>query len=475
MTIGERIFKYRKQASLSQEELAYKMNVTRQSVSLWETDQTMPSLESLMMLSKIFKVSLDELCCTSEKDGETAFPHTSEKEECLACAQTIYTPKLVKHINLISLKKFYIIYITALIMSVFWGIGIMLSDTDNTLLVIPIFFVILFAVSLIRVSLLLKKRTAEFLGLCPDGVVTVKLFKDYFEVKITSDNIDSKTTILYNEIKKVINAEKYILIYYGNKVVPIEKNLPDINYDLILKMVNVPNVGTAATQKRQIKVLLLAMFVLSLLSIFVALVSVTICISLSPLPDFPYSMVEYMWVFFIFIPLPLASAVLGIIFYEKKYKCKKNIIAGFIMCVLLFIYGSFTFIFKDSSIHDFEYVYELEQTISIDLPDSGYISRTINKDSTIKSYAMIKFDDADEIFDIVSTDGRFDSDMSFIPANFIDSYYTVITSGYHYFMLFDITSNKVNVIPTSQSEGHRFIFIAYHIDKNILSVLDFVK
>ena len=53
MTLGERILKYRKKAGISQEELADKLNVTRQSISLWETDQTIPTIDNLITLSNI--------------------------------------------------------------------------------------------------------------------------------------------------------------------------------------------------------------------------------------------------------------------------------------------------------------------------------------------------------------------------------------------------------------------------------------
>ena len=56
MDRGSKILGYRKKAGLSQEELGYKLNVTRQSVSLWETNQAQPSLENLIALSKIFNI-----------------------------------------------------------------------------------------------------------------------------------------------------------------------------------------------------------------------------------------------------------------------------------------------------------------------------------------------------------------------------------------------------------------------------------
>jgi len=64
MTIGENILKLRKSNGMSQETLAEKMFVTRQTVSLWETDQTLPTIENLIRLKEIFGVSIDSFVCT---------------------------------------------------------------------------------------------------------------------------------------------------------------------------------------------------------------------------------------------------------------------------------------------------------------------------------------------------------------------------------------------------------------------------
>lgn len=67
MNFGEKLTKLRKQKGLSQEELGYELNVTRQTVSKWELGQTTPEMEKLVEMSKVFGVTVDEL--TSE--GET--------------------------------------------------------------------------------------------------------------------------------------------------------------------------------------------------------------------------------------------------------------------------------------------------------------------------------------------------------------------------------------------------------------------
>ena len=55
MTLGEKILENRKRIGLSQEELGNELNVTRQSVSLWETNQAQPSLDNLVRLTKLYR------------------------------------------------------------------------------------------------------------------------------------------------------------------------------------------------------------------------------------------------------------------------------------------------------------------------------------------------------------------------------------------------------------------------------------
>ena len=66
MNFGEKLTNLRKQKGLSQEELGFELNVTRQTVSKWELGQTTPEMEKLIEMSKIFGVSLDELTNENE-------------------------------------------------------------------------------------------------------------------------------------------------------------------------------------------------------------------------------------------------------------------------------------------------------------------------------------------------------------------------------------------------------------------------
>lgn len=66
MKFNEKLINLRKKAGLSQEELGYKLNVTRQTVSKWELGQTTPEMDKLIEISKIFNISVDELINESE-------------------------------------------------------------------------------------------------------------------------------------------------------------------------------------------------------------------------------------------------------------------------------------------------------------------------------------------------------------------------------------------------------------------------
>lgn len=61
MDLGSQIKKYRSQNSLSQDALAERIYVSRQTISNWENDKSYPDVKSLILLSEVFQVSIDNL------------------------------------------------------------------------------------------------------------------------------------------------------------------------------------------------------------------------------------------------------------------------------------------------------------------------------------------------------------------------------------------------------------------------------
>ena len=67
MELGTQIRKYRNERTLSQEALAEKVYVSRQTVSIWENGKSYPDVNSLVLLSEVFEISLDQLIKVEEK------------------------------------------------------------------------------------------------------------------------------------------------------------------------------------------------------------------------------------------------------------------------------------------------------------------------------------------------------------------------------------------------------------------------
>ena len=61
MTLAEKLKFLRKQAGMSQEQLAEKLGVSRQAVTKWETDAGIPDIENVIAISALFDISIDEL------------------------------------------------------------------------------------------------------------------------------------------------------------------------------------------------------------------------------------------------------------------------------------------------------------------------------------------------------------------------------------------------------------------------------
>lgn len=61
MTLGERLFQYRNSINMSQEKLAEKIGVTRQTISKWETDQSTPDFDKIEPLCEVFGITTEEL------------------------------------------------------------------------------------------------------------------------------------------------------------------------------------------------------------------------------------------------------------------------------------------------------------------------------------------------------------------------------------------------------------------------------
>lgn len=93
MNLGDKLLELRKKKGLSQEEVAYELNVTRQTISKWETNQTTPDFDKIAPLCKLYDISTDELLTgkmKEEKNNVTIQPDNKRKAVILSISIFLY-------------------------------------------------------------------------------------------------------------------------------------------------------------------------------------------------------------------------------------------------------------------------------------------------------------------------------------------------------------------------------------------------
>ncbi len=85
MNLSEKLYKLRKEKGLSQEQLAEKLNISRQAISKWESGNSVPESEKLILLSDFFNVSLDYLMKENESTDSKILNQNLRKKTSNFC------------------------------------------------------------------------------------------------------------------------------------------------------------------------------------------------------------------------------------------------------------------------------------------------------------------------------------------------------------------------------------------------------
>ena len=120
MEFNNKLYELRKQKGFSQEELAHRLNVSRQTVSKWEVGDSTPDMEKLIAMSDLFGISLDEL--VMDKSPEPASAVQPSKPSIYSEVKTDIKEKVLTDNNRKKVKKG--LKIAALILGAFLLIDI---------------------------------------------------------------------------------------------------------------------------------------------------------------------------------------------------------------------------------------------------------------------------------------------------------------------------------------------------------------
>lgn len=227
-------------------------------------------------------------------------------------------------------------------------------------------------------------------------------------------------------------------------------------------------------ENKNTKIIMNVLFILTLASIFFGLITSSIL---------SYNKIDFTstsWAFWLWLPVPILSIFLGYKYKKNGLKVKKNIISGYIIGILLLIYGSFWLMFP-SSASSYNILYKYKNIISDNLPKKGnlQIVNLNSSNSEIGKYtlyvAMYKKDDAKDFYNSVKKSDNWvlDSELKsnlkiFVPVNIIQK-----SSSEVYYSIYNKTLDEYNKLPVNSGDYQIFTMI-YDSSKKILEVHKFM-
>lgn len=333
MTVGEKIQKYRKGLGLSQEELGQKLLVSRQTISLWEKDQTVPTIDNLMRLSETFEISVDEILHSENKEQNAEIqPNESYR--------FTFSNEELNEIYRMQRKSIYkrpIIFTVLCILIIVFFIG---SSAPDVMIGFSFGMFLIGAVSHIKGIRAYSKVWKNSTERICKSTYEYKVFDNYISVNIYRENEKIRESkCFFTDIEQIQQFGKWLFLQFGGQSFIIRKSDLKENSAFYSYMYKNPSKIIEPPVSNKWRTISIILFVASLLSIMGALALVGAVSNANGL------FVENMWLFFLLTPIPITSIIFGFILKSKGYKYKKNIIVGFIMTFFLCIYGLFTFMF----------------------------------------------------------------------------------------------------------------------------------
>ena len=409
MTVGEKIQFYRKKNGMSQEELGQKLLVSRQTVSLWEMDRTMPTVDNLILLKNIFGISLDELLCGEQSAVDAVSGHSNDEpckketsinedtqpgDAASGCSgesftqsgdadrasddkpSEVYKYRYTKSDFAVTFKRertktvlFLVLCLAVFLYVRFWFLD---SRTEVQSYLIYGFYscgMILLLFRFFRTFIVQRK---EWKRVCNQEYV-YEVYDDFFRISIIKNGeLISYDNVRYKDVERVEKLKDDLLYIAlpGYKGYCIRKYSLNFNSKLAMLFDRTPGNKLPRTPEDRQRIISIFLIVLSILSFLAA--SVIEAEIVDDLSDFFTGM---KWIYFLFLPIPLSSLLFGLYLRKNRFTWAKNAVVGIVVCVLLCMQG-FIYIKNPSSFsRDDKAVKNAEKLLSISLPDteSAYI------------------------------------------------------------------------------------------------------
>lgn len=302
---------------------------------------------------------------------------------------------------------------------------------------------------------------------------TYDFYDNYFHVSIHRNGEEEKEeTVNFFELNNITDIGTYLILQTTSGSFIIRKS--DLNSDSILFSEYWKRQENAVPQKATgLWSALSWIFCMgSYFSIYGALVVE------SELSQVNHLFTENMWVFFLFVPIPIASIIIGVLLKKKGLKYKKNIVAGIIMTIFLCIYGSMAFT-SDFYDHSEDHVLRVEDYVNIDIPEANLINTEDWTDSTQSSTREKSLYESDIYFDesqVSEFERQLEKDekwLSVVPNELIGILSVWCSyQSYDYTLIYNVDTGEYNTLPAETGTYH-FICIGYWEEENKMNIVEY--
>ncbi len=466
--IADKIKYFRKKLNLSQEELGQKLFVSKQTISLWEKGQTVPTVDNLIRLKEIFGVSVDDFFISeieeniaSDAKEEYSFSHYTDAE--LLELKKHRTSPFVISIVVFSIASLILILLCLDESLNSFGTGIAIG---------LLAFVLTFTIGLFQNRSGVKKDIKTL----KSHRYKILVYDDCFFFEIEENNkISGSGTVKFTEISSIEDIGKTLIVAFGNGYILMRKEYlksDSVFYSLAKEIVEKKKLKPPVKKWKAISIILL---IVSLFSCFIADFFYLLCFDFS---------LKHIWFFYLFLIIPLASLCFAFVLRKKGYKYKKNVIVSIIMLMIFIAAGQMYDNHNDEYIKD-DYLYDFAETIllSTELPEYSVIAYMDWEENIEivrnKEYVYCTTDlffnqeDVVEFEKDIKTDSRW---ITKIPED-MKCYMTSIVSAdaYDYMFIYNSTNDEFNkrFEAAEDEEYHDFICGCYNSKTNQMKLVEY--
>ncbi len=469
MTIGERIQMLRKNNGLSQEDLAKKLLVSRQTVSQWETDQTIPSVDNIYRLKEILNVSFDELL--SDEKAETEEKTKEEKpleeyENIISREETEFA--LGVSASGLSGKK--MIFAGVLLFA--YAVYCICVDSAGFFLG---FFIGVFVLALAIYFSFAQNRKRElqkYDNLKDIMTQKYKIFPDRLESAVLKNGETIRTDVIRkDEITSFIEKDDFCAFIQRNHVFTVNKKIAGKDSCLYNFIYKDPTLKVVRKTKKTL---------LSVLTIILSIASVFAVVIIDSVRSdyFEQLTSENLWISFLFLPVPILSVLYGIYQQKKGYRNIRNVVVGVCVFLALAVMGASSFLSSTEYYSDFSLLLNWEERLDMDFPDRGDILTAYPDyllDSGVEGCnekTTVRFEEKDRVAfsDKVAGSERW---LTEYPENLLPCFLNGdYDYNFDYHMLVNLDTGEVNTLP-EKSGMYRFAYVKYMDADGILEIEDY--